>query len=283
MSSLRVEISATGSPKPTPALLTRTSRRSWRSRWAATTCLMPSSSPRSAATADHVVARGGQLGACALELLGPPGGDRQRVALLPEEVREPQPDAARGPCHDRCALRHSTPSIAAEAQYPITRRWLPCDRMRSVRHVLAPLLAASALTLAACGGNEEPAAPPLRSPSRPSPPTSRPRRARRARSSSSGLTEGPVFAPSTSILNVGDNRFGFALFDSAQKMVEASAVAIYTSDKDGSDLAGPVPGAAGELRREVAVPQRPGRGRPRERGRVLRLRPCRSRRRATRC
>ena len=174
---------------------------------------MPSSSPRSAATATHVVACAGQLGACALELLGPPGGDRQRVALLPEEVREPQPDAARGPCHDRCALRHSTPSIAAEAQYPITRRWLPCERMRSVRHVLAPLLAASALTLAACGGNEEPAAPPLRSPSRPSRPTSRPRRARRARSSSAGLTEGPVFAPSTSILNVGDNRFGFALFD----------------------------------------------------------------------
>ena len=27
---------------------------------------------------------------------------------------------------------------------------------------------------------------------------------------------------------MGDNRFGFALFDAAQKMVEASAVAIYT-------------------------------------------------------
>ena len=50
---------------------------------------------------------------------------------------------------------------------------------------------------------------------------------------------------------MGDNRFGFALFDTAQKKVEASAVAIYTSKKDGSDLAGPVPGAAGELRREV--------------------------------
>src|SRR6478735_2418206 len=199
MSSLRVEISATGSPKPTPALLTRTSRRSWRSRWAATTCPMPSSSPRSAATATTS-----------------------------------WPEAARGPCHDRCALRHSTPSIAAEAQYPITRRWLPCDRMRSVRHVLAPLLAASALTLAACGGNEEPAAP------APEPVAAKPADFPTAQGKTRqelvrGLTEGPVFAPSTSILNVGDNRFGFALFDTAQKMVEASAVAIYTSDKDGSD------------------------------------------------
>jgi hypothetical protein len=40
---------------------------------------------------------------------------------------------------------------------------------------------------------------------------------------------------------VGDNRVGFALFDAAQKQVEASAVAIYTSRKDGSDLQGPYP------------------------------------------
>ena len=112
--------------------------------------------------------------------------------------------------------------------------------MRSVRHVLALLLAASALTLAACGGNEEPAAP------APEPVAAKPADFPSAKGKTrqelvGGLTEGPVFAPSTSVLNVGDNRFGFALFDAAQKMVEASAVAIYTSDKDGSDLEGPYP------------------------------------------
>jgi hypothetical protein len=112
--------------------------------------------------------------------------------------------------------------------------------MRSARHVLALLLAASALTLAACGGNEEPSAPP------PEPAAAQPADFPSAQGKTrqelvGGLTEGPVFAPSTSVLNVGDNRFGFALFDSAQKMVEASAVAIYTSKKDGSDLQGPYP------------------------------------------
>ena len=100
------------------------------------------------------------------------------------------------------------------------------------------LLAASALTLAACGGNEEPAAP------APDPVAAKPADFPSAEGKTrqelvGGLTEGPVFAPSTSILNVGDNRFGFALFDAAQKMVEASAVAIYTSDKDGSTWRGP--------------------------------------------
>jgi hypothetical protein len=54
-----------------------------------------------------------------------------------------------------------------------------------------------------------------------------------------GLPEGPVLAPSTSQVLVGANRYGFALFDTAHKQVEASAVAIYTARKDGSDLQGP--------------------------------------------
>ncbi len=112
--------------------------------------------------------------------------------------------------------------------------------MRSVRHVLALLLAASALTVVACGGSEEAAAPP------PEPAAAQPADFPAATGKTrqelvGGLTEGPVFAPSTSILNVGDNRFGFALFDTAQKMVEAGAVALYTSNKDGSDLQGPYP------------------------------------------
>jgi hypothetical protein len=113
--------------------------------------------------------------------------------------------------------------------------------MRPARHFLAPLLAAGVLTLAACGGEDaEPVAPP------PEPAAARPAdfpavEGKERQDLVRGLIEGPVFAPSTQLLNVGDNRFGFALFDTAKKQVEASAVALYTSKKDGSDLQGPFP------------------------------------------
>jgi hypothetical protein len=110
--------------------------------------------------------------------------------------------------------------------------------MRPARHFLALLAAASAMLLVACGDDEKPTAPP------PEPAAARPADFPSAEGKTRsdlvrGLPEGPVFAPSTSLLNVGDNRFGFALFDTARKQVEASAVAIYTSHKDGSDLRGP--------------------------------------------
>jgi hypothetical protein len=110
--------------------------------------------------------------------------------------------------------------------------------MRPARHFLALLVAASAIALVACGDQEEQSAPP------PEPaaaqPADFPSSEGKTRSDLvRGLPEGPVFAPSTSVLDVGDNRFGFALFDTAKKQVEASAVAVYTSRKDGSDLRGP--------------------------------------------
>ena len=113
--------------------------------------------------------------------------------------------------------------------------------MRPARHFPALLLAAGVLILAAyagCGEEEEPATPP------PEPVAARPAdfppaEGKDRQDLTRGLIEGPVFAPSTSVLNVGDNRFGFALFDAARKQVEASAVAIYTSRRDGSDLQGP--------------------------------------------
>jgi hypothetical protein len=110
--------------------------------------------------------------------------------------------------------------------------------MRPARHLLAPLLAAGALVLAACGGEDEPAVPPPE-PAAARPADFPPAEGKDRQDLTRGLTEGPVFANSTSVLTVGDNRFGFALFDNAQKQVEASAVAIYTSRKDGSDLRGP--------------------------------------------
>jgi hypothetical protein len=110
--------------------------------------------------------------------------------------------------------------------------------MRPARHLPALLLAAGALLLAACGGEEEPSAPP------PEPQAARPAdfpsvEGKERQDLTRGLIEGPEMAVSTSLLTVGDNRFGFALFDAARKQVEASAVAIYTSRRDGSDLRGP--------------------------------------------
>ena len=59
------------------------------------------------------------------------------------------------------------------------------------------------------------------------------------------VPEGAVFAPSVSTLNVGENRIGFALFDTARKQVTPDAVAIYVAQPDGRRLRGPY-----EARRE---------------------------------
>lgn len=53
------------------------------------------------------------------------------------------------------------------------------------------------------------------------------------------LPEGPIFAPSTSVMRVGDNRVGFVLFDEGRKQVEASSAALYTAKPDGTDVRGP--------------------------------------------
>jgi hypothetical protein len=53
------------------------------------------------------------------------------------------------------------------------------------------------------------------------------------------LQEGPVLAPSVSLLHAGDNRVGFALFDRARKQISGAPVAIYTSRPDGTGVRGP--------------------------------------------
>src|SRR5690242_7598326 len=124
----------------------------------------------------------------------------------------------------RCVIR--SPSWTLHKHNIQSRRpGLLCGRMRAARHLLALLFAASLIGVAACGSDEQSAAPP------PEPATAKPADFPSAVGKTrqelvGGLPEGPIFAPSTSNLNVGDNRFGFALFDAAQKQVEASAVAI---------------------------------------------------------
>ena len=53
--------------------------------------------------------------------------------------------------------------------------------------------------------------------------------------------EGLVLAPSTSVMETGTNRYGFAIFDTARKQISGAPVAIYVSRKDGTGLKGPYP------------------------------------------
>ena len=52
-------------------------------------------------------------------------------------------------------------------------------------------------------------------------------------------TQGPVFAPSVSLLTPGRNRIGFALFDRARKQISGAGVALYIGKLDGTDVHGP--------------------------------------------
>lgn len=53
--------------------------------------------------------------------------------------------------------------------------------------------------------------------------------------------QGPILAPSVSVLERGINRVGFALFDRARGQLAAASAALYTASPDGKDLRGPFP------------------------------------------
>src|SRR3954453_16995724 len=46
------------------------------------------------------------------------------------------------------------------------------------------------------------------------------------------LPEGPILAPSVSVLDKGTNRIGFALFDKARKQLSGAGVALYIGNQD---------------------------------------------------
>ena len=54
-----------------------------------------------------------------------------------------------------------------------------------------------------------------------------------------GMPHGLVLAPSVSVLLPGPNRYGFAVFDTARKQINAAPVALYVSRTDGSGVRGP--------------------------------------------
>lgn len=107
---------------------------------------------------------------------------------------------------------------------------------------LAALAAGAALlVLAGCGDDAEQSA------TRPATATAAPARAQDFPSAEGktlgelqqSMAEGPILAPSVSVLERGTNRFAFALFDRARKQVGGAQVALYTSRTDGTGLRGP--------------------------------------------
>ncbi|MEA2299454.1 MAG: hypothetical protein QOF77_2390 [Solirubrobacteraceae bacterium] len=98
---------------------------------------------------------------------------------------------------------------------------------------LALLLTAGAL--AGCGGSSSP------TPAVPARAADFPSAARSSYQALSRLPAGPALAPSVSLLRVGSNRFGFALFTVDHKQVSDAEVALYTLDTHGRSLAGPYP------------------------------------------
>src|SRR4051794_174045 len=62
-----------------------------------------------------------------------------------------------------------------------------------------------------------------------------------------GLGAGPVLAPTVSILEPGENRYGFALFDRARKQLSADDAAVYIAPTRGGPVTGPFYAAAESL------------------------------------
>jgi hypothetical protein len=104
---------------------------------------------------------------------------------------------------------------------------------------LVALLATGSL-LTACGGSDKPDSPPPQPEPTGQPadfPTATGKTVNDLASMADG--QGPVLAPSVSLLHKGVNRYGFALFDTARKQITGAEVAIYTARADGSGVRGP--------------------------------------------
>jgi len=56
-----------------------------------------------------------------------------------------------------------------------------------------------------------------------------------------GLGPGPVLAPSVSLLEPGENRLGFGLFDRARKQIVDAPAALYVAPVSGGPVRGPFP------------------------------------------
>jgi hypothetical protein len=109
---------------------------------------------------------------------------------------------------------------------------------RPLPYLLA-LLAAAAL-VAGCGGSSKPDRPPPQ-PEPSGQPADFPSATGKNLNDLASMADGqgPILAPSVSMLHKGVNRYGFALFDTARKQITGAEVALYTARQDGSGVRGP--------------------------------------------
>lgn len=105
--------------------------------------------------------------------------------------------------------------------------------------ILVALLAAGTL-VAGCGGSKKPDKPPPQ-PEPTGQPADFPSATGKTLNDLASMADGqgPVLAPSVSLLHKGVNRYGFALFDTARKQITGAEVALYTARADGSGVRGP--------------------------------------------
>jgi hypothetical protein len=109
---------------------------------------------------------------------------------------------------------------------------------RPLLWILAPLVAAA--LVAGCGGSSKDDSPPPQ-PEPTAQPADFPSASGKSLNDLASMVDGqgPVLAPSVSLLRKGQNRFGFALFDAAKKQITGAQVALYTARADGSGARGP--------------------------------------------
>jgi hypothetical protein len=115
------------------------------------------------------------------------------------------------------------------------------DSVSRVRLSFCTPLLALALAAAGCGSSGGDGATPPAQPQPTAQPADFPSASGKSVNDLAAMaeTQGPVLAPSVSVLTKGDNRFGFALFDTARKQITGTPVAVYTARMDGSGLRGP--------------------------------------------
>jgi hypothetical protein len=109
----------------------------------------------------------------------------------------------------------------------------------SPRFLLACLLSVCAMTVAACGDEDPITAPPPAAPAAEAADFPKAAAGATLADLSEGIPEGPILAPSVSVLEKGENRVAFALFDRARKQIAGATLAIYTARPDGTGLRGP--------------------------------------------
>ena len=116
-----------------------------------------------------------------------------------------------------------------------------CTVPAPFRLLLPVALTAGVLAVAGCGSSDSSGSTPPPVPKPSAKPQDFPTaKGKTLTSLRAGLPAGPILAPTTtSALEVGTNRVGFALRDRANKLISGAAVALYTTNDDGSNVKGP--------------------------------------------